>query len=203
MKNITQDEFNKVVELHVKWRNREDGGVCADLSETDLREVDFTDADLRSANLRYADLVHLKADEYQIYINSKTMQIGCQDHTHEEWFGFDAEDLTDMHGSRDGVERWEFWKPLLKTICDQLRNNHQPRRRKKMLVLSRTRNEKIIIGDNITITIVEIRGDKVRLGIDAPDDVPVHREEVYQAIKEEKRMNAEQEESEEDRKWRE
>jgi carbon storage regulator len=52
-----------------------------------------------------------------------------------------------------------------------------------MLVLSRHQNESIIIGDNIVITIVSIVGDKVRLGIDAPRDVSVHREEVYEAIK--------------------
>lgn len=71
-----------------------------------------------------------------------------------------------------------------------------------MLVLSRSRNEKILIGDNIEVMIVDIRGDKVRLGITAPDDVSVHREEVYLAIREEERLKAEQE-SEEDRKWRE
>lgn len=54
-----------------------------------------------------------------------------------------------------------------------------------MLVLSRQRDESIIIGDNIVITIVDIRGDKVRLGINAPNDVPVHRQEVYEAIKRE------------------
>jgi carbon storage regulator len=53
-----------------------------------------------------------------------------------------------------------------------------------MLVLSRKKNESIVIGDTITIVVVEIRGDKVRLGIEAPKDVPVHREEVYHAIKE-------------------
>lgn len=52
-----------------------------------------------------------------------------------------------------------------------------------MLVLSRKRDEKIIIGDNIEIVVVEIRGDKVRLGISAPDEVPVHRQEVYERIK--------------------
>jgi carbon storage regulator len=52
-----------------------------------------------------------------------------------------------------------------------------------MLVLSRKINETIIINDNIVITVVDIRGDKVRLGIDAPKDVPVHRQEVYEAIK--------------------
>ena len=51
-----------------------------------------------------------------------------------------------------------------------------------MLVLSRKKDEKIIIGDNITIMVVDIQGDKVRLGIEAPREVTVHREEVYQAI---------------------
>ena len=54
-----------------------------------------------------------------------------------------------------------------------------------MLVLSRQRDESIIIGDNIVITIVDIRGDKVRLGIQAPKEIPVHRQEVYEAIKRE------------------
>jgi carbon storage regulator len=51
-----------------------------------------------------------------------------------------------------------------------------------MLVLSRKKNESIIINDNITVTVVEIRGDKVRLGIEAPKEVSVHRREVYDAI---------------------
>ena len=54
-----------------------------------------------------------------------------------------------------------------------------------MLVLSRKKDEKIIIGDKITVMVIEIRGDKVRLGIDAPKEVTVHREEVYEAIKRE------------------
>ncbi len=52
-----------------------------------------------------------------------------------------------------------------------------------MLVLSRKRDEKIVIDHDIIITIVEVRGDKVRLGIEAPADVPVHRREVYDAIR--------------------
>ncbi len=56
-----------------------------------------------------------------------------------------------------------------------------------MLVLSRHRDESIIIGDDIVVTIVDIRGDKVRLGINAPQDVPVHRQEVYDAIQRENR----------------
>ncbi|MFG0332210.1 hypothetical protein Mal4_46390 [Maioricimonas rarisocia] len=55
-----------------------------------------------------------------------------------------------------------------------------------MLVLSRHRDESIIIGDNIVITIVDIRGDKVRLGIQAPTEIPVHRQEIYDAIQREK-----------------
>lgn len=54
-----------------------------------------------------------------------------------------------------------------------------------MLVLSRQKDERIIIGENITVMVVEIRGDKVRLGIEAPKDVPVHREEVWEQIKQE------------------
>ncbi len=55
-----------------------------------------------------------------------------------------------------------------------------------MLVLSRQKDESIVIGDDIKITIVDVRGDKVRLGIEAPREVPVHRIEVYEAIQREK-----------------
>ncbi len=54
-----------------------------------------------------------------------------------------------------------------------------------MLVLSRKLFETICIGDDITVTVVEIRGDKVKLGIEAPKEVPVHRREVYEAIQKE------------------
>lgn len=54
-----------------------------------------------------------------------------------------------------------------------------------MLVLSRQRDETIIVGDDIEITVVDIRGEKVRLGIVAPPHIPVHRKEVYEAIKRE------------------
>ncbi|MGL6194514.1 MAG: carbon storage regulator CsrA [Thermoguttaceae bacterium] len=52
-----------------------------------------------------------------------------------------------------------------------------------MLVLSRKKNESIVINESITVVVVDVRGDKVRIGIDAPKDVPVHRKEVYDAIK--------------------
>ena len=63
-----------------------------------------------------------------------------------------------------------------------------------MLVLSRKKNESIVINDNITIVVVELRGDKVRLGVEAPRDISVHRKEVWDAIRrgETKQTNATQ-----------
>lgn len=61
-----------------------------------------------------------------------------------------------------------------------------------MLVLSRQRDESIMIGDDIEITIVDIRGGKVRIGINAPKSVSVHRKEIYQAIQKEKEQQAPQ-----------
>lgn len=52
-----------------------------------------------------------------------------------------------------------------------------------MLVLSRKKNESIVINDDITIVVVDIRGDKVRLGVEAPKEIPVHRREVFEAIR--------------------
>src|SRR6476646_9137132 len=67
------------------------------------------------------------------------------------------------------------------------------RKEPPMLVLSRHRDESIMIGDDIVVTIVDIRGDKVRLGIDAPSDIPVHRQEVYEAIQRENRKDTRRE----------
>ena len=55
-----------------------------------------------------------------------------------------------------------------------------------MLVLSRYKDQSIYIGDDIVVTIVDVRGDRIRLGIEAPADVPVHRQEIYEAIQNEK-----------------
>ena len=60
-----------------------------------------------------------------------------------------------------------------------------------MLVLSRQRDEEFLIGDDIVITVVDIRGDKVRIGINAPKEIPVHRREVYDAIRRENERNRE------------
>jgi len=64
-----------------------------------------------------------------------------------------------------------------------------------MLVLSRQRDESIMIGDDVEITIVDVRGDKVRLGITAPKKIPVHRREIYDAIQREKKEKEAQEQS--------
>ena len=60
-----------------------------------------------------------------------------------------------------------------------------------MLVLSRRKDESIMIGDDVEIVIVDVRGDKVRLGITAPKSIPVHRMEIYEAIQREKRQEQE------------
>ena len=62
-----------------------------------------------------------------------------------------------------------------------------------MLVLSRQKDESIMIGDDVEITIVDVRGDKVRLGINAPKEIPVHRREVYDAILREKKAKEQEE----------
>jgi carbon storage regulator len=59
-----------------------------------------------------------------------------------------------------------------------------------MLVLSRQRDQTIMIGDDVEITVVDIRGEKVRLGINAPPHIPVHRKEVYDAIRQENAAKA-------------
>jgi carbon storage regulator len=64
-----------------------------------------------------------------------------------------------------------------------------------MLVLSRKNNESIVINDQIVVTVIEVRGDKVRLGIEAPREVPVHRREVYNKIREAERRGTEQDEN--------
>ncbi|HEX5443111.1 MAG TPA: carbon storage regulator CsrA [Pirellulales bacterium] len=55
-----------------------------------------------------------------------------------------------------------------------------------MLVLSRTRGEQIVIDGNITVTVLEVRGDKVRLGFDGPAEVPIHRQEVFQRLEQDR-----------------
>jgi len=65
-----------------------------------------------------------------------------------------------------------------------------------MLVLSRQRDESIMIGDDVEIIIVDVRGDKVRLGITAPKSIPVHRREIYDAIQREKKEKEELEKKE-------
>lgn len=69
-----------------------------------------------------------------------------------------------------------------------------------MLVLSRQKDESIMIGDDVEIIIVDVRGDKVRLGIKAPKNIPVHRREIYDAIQREKKQKGGGEKGEEKKK---
>ena len=68
-----------------------------------------------------------------------------------------------------------------------------------MLVLSRQRDESIMIGDDVEIIIVDVRGDKVRLGITAPKEIPVHRREIYDAIQREKAQKKESQEEQQEK----
>ena len=70
------------------------------------------------------------------------------------------------------------------------RHRRNTRKEASMLVLSRQRDESIIIGEDIVVTIVDIRGDKVRLGIEAPSEIPVHRREIHEAIQRENNRNS-------------
>ena len=84
------------------------------------------------------------------------------------------------YGRVHSAMTWEHFELHMHRMVRAARDEHQ--RGAAMLVLSRKKNESIIINDNITVTVIEIRGDKVRLGIEAPKHVTVHRREVYEAI---------------------
>jgi carbon storage regulator len=70
---------------------------------------------------------------------------------------------------------------LQRTIYPR-RNSNEGKRSLAMLVLSRKKNERIMIGQDIEVTVVDIRGDRVKLGFVGPDNVPIHREEVYRRL---------------------
>jgi carbon storage regulator len=94
--------------------------------------------------------------------------------------GYDLQCPSNAPQVRMPAEKWRvgIFRPLT-----QKGANH-------MLVLSRQRDETIMIGDDIEVTVVDIRGDKVRLGINAPKEISVHRKEVYDAIRRENRAAA-------------
>ena len=88
-------------------------------------------------------------------------------------------------GNLGQLGRWRKKLNEKKHDWRQLKNANQ-QKELAMLVLSRQRDESIMIGDEVEITIVDVRGDKVRLGITAPKSIPVHRREIYDAIQREK-----------------
>jgi len=91
----------------------------------------------------------------------------------------------------DGEDRWARCWAVTRTKREAQVLMDQWIKDPTMLVLSRERGETIVIGDDIKITVVDIRGEKVRLGIDAPARVPVHRKEVYEAIERNKTAHLE------------
>jgi len=95
---------------------------------------------------------------------------------------------TDASGTREIAIEESFRH--LRHPCGYNRGCIRSLERVRMLVLSRKRGERIVIADNIVITVIDIRGDKVRLGIQAPVEIPVHRKEVYDAIHRNKEKEA-------------
>lgn len=92
---------------------------------------------------------------------------------------------------RKAAKRSPFYLRYARKICAENVSVHEEvSQRISMLVLSRKRNEQIVIGDQVVITVVDIRGDKVRLGIEAPEAVPVHRLEVFESLRREADMAA-------------
>ncbi len=88
-----------------------------------------------------------------------------------------------------------IWRASGRTLESNIRNIYDSKTSRQkdleMLVLSRQRDESIMIGDDVEIIIVDVRGDKVRLGITAPKSIPVHRREIYDAIQREKKEKEE------------
>jgi carbon storage regulator len=98
-----------------------------------------------------------------------------------------AQELLDQTGKPSTVEVVELMQIARPPQVRRLKHHKRiasagPPRKVSMLVLSRKKDESIVINNDITIVVVEIRGDKVRLGVEAPKEVPVHRQEVFEAI---------------------
>ncbi len=89
------------------------------------------------------------------------------------------------------ITRWEVANNAAGQNVEWVSEKQAREKEFSMLVLSRQRDESIIIGDDIEITIVDIRGGKVRIGINAPKNITIHRKEIYEAIRKEKEQAAE------------
>lgn len=96
-----------------------------------------------------------------------------------------------------------IWRAFGRTLESNIRNIYDSKTSRQkdleMLVLSRQRDESIMIGDDVEIIIVDVRGDKVRLGITAPKSIPVHRREIYDAIQREKKEKEESQKKQEEK----
>jgi carbon storage regulator CsrA len=71
-------------------------------------------------------------------------------------------------------------------LSDSIRNPHQDFKERLLLILTRRVNESLMVGDQVTVTVVAVKGNQVRLGVSAPKDVAVHREEVYDRLQAER-----------------
>ncbi len=96
-----------------------------------------------------------------------------------------------------------IWRASGRTLESNIRNIYDSKtswqKDLEMLVLSRQRDESIMIGDDVEIIIVDVRGDKVRLGITAPKSIPVHRREIYDAIQREKKEKEESQKAQQEK----
>jgi len=141
---MNQKELNEILELHKKWLNN-DGGKRADftdanltgvrLADANLSHADLTDAILTDADLTYANLTganlsncignskNIKTlfifDEYNISYTKDSLQIGCQNHRIENWFGFNDNRILEM----DGKKALKFWRKNKENIRSIIKNN--------------------------------------------------------------------------------
>ena len=142
MKKISQEELNKILELHKMWLNGEDSGISADLIGVNLRHTNLIGADLRNANLREADLRYadleyanligadlsycvgnnkeiksLQLGTYDVAFTKNILCVGCQSHTLKEWKAFTDEEIAKIDDN--ALEWWKKWKDTLITIIEK------------------------------------------------------------------------------------
>lgn len=190
--NLTgQVEFFGVsqVRLHVEHSAAGVAGLEDLAKEGDLTHADIVAAGETAPRCPVAKVAIIRGMELGPAIARMRLLAAANEGLHSEL----AASLLARLGPIDSaaVER-QAWAAISSVTASTARLGGRNTRLKEapVLVLSRHRDESIIIGDDIVLTIVDIRGDKVRIGIDAPQSVPVHRREVYDAIKREEAKRA-------------